>query len=61
MLAKSFVTLKHYGDNYNYQMRASTKRILDTPLYKTNMYGTHSANYHLIVDWNQFKRTFPNL
>ena len=60
-LAKSFVTLKHCGDNHNYQTRASTKRILDTPLYKTNTYGTHSAKYHCILDWNQFKRIFANL
>ena len=60
-LAKSFVTLKHCGDNHNYQTRASTKRILDTPLYKTNTYGTHSAKYHCILDWNQFERIFPNL
>ena len=60
-LAKSFLTLKHCGDNHNYQTRASTKRILDTPLYKTNTYGTHSAKYHCILDWNQFKRIFPNL
>ena len=59
--AKSFITLKHCGDNHNYQTRASTKKILDTPLYKTNTYGTHSAKYHCIVDWNQFKRIFPNL
>ena len=59
--AESFVTLKHCGDNHNYQTRASTKRILDTPLYKTNTYGTHSAKYHCIVDWNQFKRIYSNL
>ena len=45
-LGKSFATLKHCGDNHNYQTtkhcgdnhnyRASPKRILDTPLYKTN-------------------------
>ena len=36
-LGKSFATLKHCGDNHNYQTRrASTKRILDTPLYKAN-------------------------
>ena len=59
--AKSFATLKHFGDNHNYQTRASTKRILDNPLYKTSTYGTHSAKYHCILDWNQFKRIFPNL
>ena len=35
-LAKSFVTLKHCGDNHNYQTQASAKRILDTPLYQRN-------------------------
>ena len=58
-LVKSFVTL--CGDNHNYQMPASTKRVLDTPLYKTNTYGTYSAKYHWILDKNQFKRIFPNL
>ena len=60
-LAKSFVTLKHCGDNHHYQTRASIKRILDAPLYKRSTYGTHSARYYCIVDWNQFKRIFPNL
>ena len=60
-LSKPFVTLKDCGDNHNYQTRASTKIILDTPLYKTNTYGTHSVKHHCIVDWNQFKRNFPNL
>ena len=35
-LGKSFATLTHCGDNHNYQTRASTKIILDTPLYKGN-------------------------
>ena len=56
--AKSFVTL---NDNHNYQMQACTKRILDNPLYKTNTYGTHSAKYHCILNWNHFKRIFLNL
>ena len=60
-LAKSSVTLKHCGDNHNYQTGASTKKVLDTPLYKTNTYGTHSTKYNCIVDWNQFKRICPNL
>ena len=61
MLAKSFVTIKHCGDNHNYQRQGSTKIIPDTPLYKANTYGTHSAKYHCIVDWNQFRSIFPNL
>ena len=60
-LAKSFVTLRYCGDNHNHQTQAYTKRILDTPLYNVNTYGTHSAKYHCILDWNQFKRIFPNL
>ena len=49
-LAKSFVALKHCGDNHNYQTQASVKRILDTPLYKTIIYGVPSAKYHCIVE-----------
>ena len=49
-LSKPFATLKNCGDNHNYQTRASTKITLDTPLYKRNTYGTHSAKYHCIVD-----------
>ena len=51
-LAKSFVTLKHCGDNHNYQTRASTEIILDTPLYKANtsVFCTHSAKYHCVED-----------
>ena len=60
-LAKSFATLKHCGDNHNYNTRASTKKILDTPSFKTEMYGTQSVKYHCIIDWNQFKRTFTEL
>ena len=52
--AKYFVSLKHCGDNHNYQTRAFTKRILDTPLYKSNTYGSYSAEHYCIVDWNQF-------
>ena len=60
-LEKPFLTLKHCGDNHNYQTWASTKRILDTPVYKTNTYGKHSVKYHCILDWNQFKRIFSNI
>ena len=52
-LAKLFVTLKHCGDDDNYQKRASTKGSLGTRLYKTNTYGTHSAKYHCILDWKK--------
>ena len=57
----AYKSFKHCGDNYNYQTHASTKRILDTLLYKKNTYGIHSAKYHCILDWNQFKRIFANL
>ena len=42
-------------------MCASKKRILDTLIYKINIYGTHSAKYYYIVDWNQSKRIFLNV
>ena len=35
-LAKSFLALKHCGDNHNYQTRSTTKRLLDTPLLNTD-------------------------
>ena len=53
------VTPEHCGDNHNCETQASTKRILDNPLYKTNNYGTEK--YNCIVDWNHFKRIFPYL
>ena len=48
-LGKSFATLKHCGDNHNYQTRASTKRILDTPLYKTNTWVFVLIQQNIIV------------
>ena len=52
-LAKSFVTLKHCGDNHNYQTRASTKRILDTPLYKGNTWVFVFIQQNIIVLRNE--------
>ena len=60
-LAKLFVTLKHCGDDHNYQKWASTKRSLVTRLYKTNTYGTHSAKYHCILDWKRSSLTSQKL
>ena len=60
-LAKYFVTFKHCGDKNKYQTRAFTKRILDTPLYKTNAYSAHSAKYHCILDWKGFKKDFKRI
>ena len=58
-LGKSFATLKHCGDNHNYQTtkhcgdnhnyRASPKRILDTPLYKTNTWVFVLIQQNIIV------------
>ena len=28
---------------------------------RTDTYGTQSAKYHCIIDWNNFKKTFSNL
>ena len=48
-LGKAFSTLKDCGDNHNYQTRASTKRILDTPLYKTNTWVFVLIQQNIIV------------
>ena len=60
-LAKSFLALKHCGDNHNYQTRSTTKRLLDTPLLNTDTYGTQSTKYNCIADWNSFRKTFKDL
>ena len=43
------------------ETRSKTKRLLDVPVFNTNTYGTHSSKYHCIVDWNNFRKTFPSL
>ena len=60
-LAKSFVELKHCGDNHTYETRSKTNRLLDVPFFNTDAYGTHSSKYHCIIDWNDFRRTFSSL
>ena len=49
-LPKCFVTLKHCGDNHNYETLASTKRLLDTPLHRTrpNQFLQHQDSYFII-------------
>ena len=47
-LGKSFATLKDC-DNHKYQTRASTKRILDTPLLKTNTWVFVLIQQNIIV------------
>ena len=48
-IGKSFATLKHCGDNYNCQTRASTKKILHTPLYKANTWVFVLIQQNIIV------------
>ena len=60
-LAKSFLALKHCGDNHSYQTRSTTKRLLDTPLLNTDTYGMQSTKYNCIADWNSFRKTFKDL
>ena len=48
-LGKFFATLKDSGNNHNYQTRASTKRILDTRLYKTNTWVFVFIQQNIIV------------
>ena len=57
-LVKSFWKLKYCSYNYNYQTRLVTRKLLDIPYVKTDAYGTRSAKYHCIIEWNNFKKTF---
>ena len=61
--AKSFLELKYWGYNHNYQIRSVTRMIqlLNIPYVKTDAYGTQSAKSHCIIDWNNFKTAFSNL
>ena len=59
-LAESFIQLKHFGDDHNYQTRAKSTILLDIPHFSTNYYGTHSAKYNCIKDWNKFRNNFPS-
>ena len=42
-LAKTFLALKHCGENHNYQMKSTIKKLLDTPLLNTETYGMQST------------------
>ena len=57
-IAKSFSQLKYCGDNHNHQTRSATRKLLDTPCFSSNFYGTQSAKYHCINGWNNFKKQF---
>ena len=57
-IAKSFSKLKYCGDNHNYETRSATRKLLDTPCFSANFYGTQSAKYYCIIDWNNFKKQF---
>ena len=58
-IAKSISQLKYCGDNHNHQTRSATRKLLDTPCFSSNFYGTQSAKYHCINDWNNFKKNSP--
>ena len=60
-LAKTFPTLKQCGDNHNYQIRSTTKRLVDAPLLNSDTYGRQSTKYNCIADWNSFRKTFKDL
>ena len=53
--------LKYCGYNNTYQTRSRTRKLINIPYVKTDIYGTQSAKYHSITDWNSFKKTFSNL
>ena len=60
-LAETFPALKHCGDNHKYNTRSAAKKLIDIPLLNTDTYGTQSAKYNCITDWNNFRKTFSNL
>ena len=60
-LAKTFLTLKHCGDNHSYNTRSAAKKLLDIPLLNTETHGTRSSKYNCIIDWNNFRNLFPNI
>ena len=60
-LSSSFADLKHCGENHNYQTRSKAKKLLDIPLFQTDTYETNSTKYNCITDWNNFRKTFPNI
>ena len=55
-ISKSFSKLKYGGDKHNYHTRSATKKCLDIPRLSISFYGTPSAKYHCIIDWNNFKK-----
>ena len=60
-IVKSFSKLKYCGDNHNYRTRSATKKLPYIPCFRTKFYGTQSAKYHCIIDWNNFKKGFPTV
>ena len=52
-LAKLFPTLKHCGDNSNYNTRSAAKKLMDITLLNKETYGTQPSKYNCIIDWNK--------
>ena len=57
----SFVDLRHYGDNHNYQTKSEAKGLLDIPFVNTQIYGIQSDKYNCIKDWNNFRNNFSHM
>ena len=60
-LANSIVDLRHCGDNYKYLTKSKVKGLLDISFVNTQIYGTQSAKYNCIMDWNNFRNNFPHI
>ena len=60
-LANSFVDLRHCGANHNYLTKSKAKGLLDIPFVITRIYGTKSAKYNCIRNWNKFRNNFPHM
>ena len=60
-LTKSFVDLKHCGDNHTHLTKLKAKGLLDIPFVNAQIYGTQSVKYNCIIDWNSFRNSFSHI
>ena len=51
----------HSRDKHNYHTRSATQHLLDVPLATADKYGKESVKYQCNRDWNNFKKTFPQI
>ena len=60
-LAASISRLKYSSENHNYTTPFLTWKLLDIPSNRIDKYGKQSARFNCIIDWNKFKKYFPDV